>query len=57
MTIFLRAAENMGGMKKTNGGANHVDEEGNPEGKYLLAHQPVEDQHVQIRFSRNASEI
>ena len=36
MIIFLRAEENMGGEKKTNGDANQVDEERNRRASIFL---------------------
>ena len=41
MIIFLRAEENMGGEKKTNGDANQVDEERNRRASILLLINPL----------------
>ena len=39
--IFLRAEENMGGEKKTNGDANQVDEEHNRRASIFLPMNPL----------------
>ena len=41
MTIFLRAEENMGGEKKTNGDANQADEEDNRKASIFLPINPL----------------
>ena len=43
----------MGGEKKPNGDANQVNGERNQRA-ILLAHQLLKDQHLPVRFYRNA---